>query len=340
MEYPPLMPEQRNKAVRDRYITLMSPLFFPDEPTKPDIIQLFASLLRINGMEDKGWDPYSESRAIIDDLCALMQVDLPEEKFTNKNLRAWRLRLLLYNHIVEMSAPYEVLTNLLRLRIGKGYSPTPYDDSLTKKELKQSKKNGIYLKKKIEIIKRLCDEDSLHVGDIFDEFFDAKFRNAIAHSDFTFVDDGFRCRNDNFMHSFQMSFEQVDDLIMKATAFIGSFFSLERKARLHWGKYAGKSMAYDPHLKGVMEVLVNGEGLMTGFKVHWPNGSDSIYRRTPEGIEMTNCMAATQHATLELCVGMYAQQQSEFSLLVESGEEPIYTPMENSTPTVWAPIHK
>ena len=59
MEEPELTPEQKNEAIRDRYIPMMAPVFFPDEPTKPDIIQLFASLLRVLGVEDKGWDPYT-----------------------------------------------------------------------------------------------------------------------------------------------------------------------------------------------------------------------------------------------------------------------------------------
>ncbi len=337
MEEPELTPEQKNDVIRDRYIPMMAPVFFPDEPTKPDIIQLFASLLRVVGMEDKGWDPYSESRAVLDDLYALMQFDLPEEIFKAKDLTTWRLGLLFYNHIVEMSAPYEVLTNLLRYKLGKGYSPNPYYDFLTKGQRKRFKKSGLFPKQKIDIIKQLSAEAGLQVGDIFDEFHNTEFRNAVAHSDFVFTNDGFRCRNGNFMGAFQLSFEQVDDLITKAKIFIGSFFELEREARRHWGGYAGESMAYDPVLKGVMEILIDGDGLMNGFKIHWPNGSDSIYRRTEDGIEMTNCMLAIQHATLELLVGMYARRPGDFSRLVEAGAEPVYTPMENGTATVWAP---
>ena len=95
-----LTPEDKNEVIRDRYVPIMAPAFFPDDPTKPDIIQLFASLLRVVGMEDKGWDPYSESRALLDDLYTLMQFDLPEEKFKEKDLTKWRPGLLFYNHIV------------------------------------------------------------------------------------------------------------------------------------------------------------------------------------------------------------------------------------------------
>jgi len=108
-----LTPEIVQEAIRSRYIALMAPLFLPDNPASPDIIQYFASLLRIVGMEDKGWDPYLESRAVLEDLNALMQLNLPEEKFSDKGLTCWRLGLIFYNHIVEMDATYEVLTKTL-----------------------------------------------------------------------------------------------------------------------------------------------------------------------------------------------------------------------------------
>ena len=52
---------------------------------------------------------------------------------------------------------------------------------------------------------------------------------------------------------------------------------------------------------------------------------------------MTNCSLALKHATLELFVGLYVQQPGDFSLLVEAGAKPVYTPMETVAATVWAP---
>ena len=49
--------DEKREAIRSRYVSLMTPLFFPDHPAGPDIVRYFASLLRIVGMEDKGWEP-------------------------------------------------------------------------------------------------------------------------------------------------------------------------------------------------------------------------------------------------------------------------------------------
>jgi hypothetical protein len=309
----------------------MAPLFFPDDPVGSDIVRYFASLLRIVGMEDKGWDPYAESRAVLDDLYALMQIDLPDDKFRDKNLTAWRLGLIFYSHVVEMDAPYEVLTNLLRFRLGKGYSPNPYYDFLTPNQRKRFKASGLFPKQKIEIIKRLSTEANLGTGDMFDNFYRSDLRNAINHADFIFTNDGFRCRSGNWMRAFEITFGELDDLITKAKVFIGTFFGLEREARRYWGTYAGKGIPYDPVYKGIMEILVDDEGLMNGFKVHWPNASESVYRRTKDGIDMTNCMLDLKDANIEMFVGMYARQPGTFSPLVEADAIPIYTRADGSS---------
>lgn len=320
------MPEDRNEAIRERYLGLMGPLFFPDDPIGPDIVRYFASLLRIIGMEDKGWDPHVESRAVLDTLYALMQCDLPEDKFPDRELTTWRLGLTFYSHIVEMDAPYEVLTNLLRFRLGKGYSPNPYFDFLSGKQKKRFRRSGLFPKQKIDIIKMLDEEAKLGIGGVFEDFYRSDLRNAISHSDFIFTDDGLRSRTG----AFTITFEELDDILTKAKVFIGTFFGLEREARRFWGTNAGKALPYDPVYKGLLEVLVDREGLMNGFKVHWPNGSDSIYRRTNDGIEMTNCSLDLKNANIGMFVGSYARRRSEFSPLVEFDALPVYTRAEGA----------
>lgn len=325
------------EEARGRYETLMAPLFFPEKPADPDIIQLFASLLRVSGMEDPGWDPYMESRAVLDDLNRLMQIDLPEDRFPDGDTTTWRLGLLFYMHIVEMSAPYEVLANLLRYRLGKGYSPNPYYDFLTKEERKRAAKTGLFPHKKIEIIGKLGDEAGLDLRSIFSDFYSSQFRNAVAHSDFIFTEDEFRSRPDGFGKAFKLGLADVDAMLTHAKAFIGAFFTLEREARRTWGANANKSFAYDVAYKGVMEVLADGAGLMNGFKVHWPNGTESTYCRSEDGIDMSNCMLDPDAKTISLMVGLYARNPDPSSPLVERDQGLNYTPLSSGDRTIWAP---
>ena len=109
-------------ATRERYVATLKPLFLPDAPFPDDVVNYFASLLRIVGAEDAGWGPYAESRSTLEDLNGLVKIKLPEDRFPDPNATGWRIGLLFYSHVVEMAAPYEVLTNLLSFRLGKGYS--------------------------------------------------------------------------------------------------------------------------------------------------------------------------------------------------------------------------
>ncbi len=321
---------------RDGYIDLLEPIFLPEDPISNDIIRYLAALLRVLGMEDKGWDPYAESRAILNDLNGFFKVDLPKKWFGEPDGTVWRLGLLQYTHIVEMDAPYEVILNLLRFRLGNGYSPNPYFDYLSAKEQKSFKNRGISTGRKIEIIKRLSEKAGLGIGKIFDDFYDNRLRNAISHSDYILAEDGFRCRGGfSGNKGFEKSLEALDHILLSARAFIAAFFTIKKTARKVWGGRAGRAIPYDSHYKGMMEILANNDGLMCGFKVHWPNGTDSTYRRTDDGIDMENCMLAIHHNTLELMVGMYASNPSEFSPLVEKGALPVYSNREGNT----APLH-
>ncbi|KAA3505501.1 hypothetical protein DXM21_25420 [Agrobacterium rosae] len=327
--------EAKNEAIRKRYEDILIPIFFSETPTSPDIKLLFSSVLRVTGMEDRGWDPHAESRAVIDDLYGIMQMQLPEDRFKDPQLVTWRVGLMFYSHIIEMSAPYEVLANLMRYRLGNGYHPNPFFEFLTKDEKKRVKKMGVTTKQKIRIVKELSDAAGFQLGTIIDEFYRADFRNAIAHSDFIFTDNGFRCRASIF-DAFSLTFEQVDDLITSAKLFIGVFFSVEREFRRMWGAQANRALGYDPVYKGMLEILSNDEGMMEGFKVHWPNGCDSWYRRTNDGIEMTNITLELAQNDLGLFVGNYPRRPDPFSPVVAFGEKPVYTPHANGTPIVWS----
>ena len=324
-------------AKRDSYIEILKPLFLPDDPVSHDIINYFASLLRVFGEEDRGWDPYAESRATLEDLNSFFELNLPEDLFPDRNATHWRIGLLLYSHIVEMDAPYEVLTNLLRFRLGKGYSSFAFLEFLTDKEKRSFRKRGIPTSRKIKIIQKLSAEAGLpEVGTIFDDFYDNHLRNAVGHSDYILADDDFRCRgSNNLMMAFRIPYEKLDDTLAATKAFIAAFFQVELLARQVWGREKHKAVPYDPHYKGLMEILVDARDLMCGFRVHWPNESESTYRRTENRVEMINCYLDSEGMRIGLLVGQYAQHPDEFSPLVEYDAEPVYTKLDggDSIPT-------
>ena len=275
---------------RDNYIQRLEPIFLPADPVSKDIVRYFASLLRVLGMEDRGSDPMLKSRGMLNDINGFFKIQLPPARFKEPGKTIWRLGLLLYSHIVEMDAPYEVLTNLLRFQLGKGYSPNPFFSLLDSNEQKNYKKRGISTGRKIELIKQLSSELGVDVGAIFDDFYDNRLRNAVAHSDYILTDEDFRCRGGlSGIKAFRIGYEILNDKILAARAFIAAFLQVELDARSVWGAQKGKAVPYDQQYKGLMEILVDDRDVMCGFKVHWPNNSELMYRRTDAGIDMVNC---------------------------------------------------
>jgi len=316
------------EEIRIKYINALKPLLFPEKFGENDIVQYFSSLLRVNGAEDTGWDPYLESKSILEDLNSLLNIELPREKFLDVNLTKWRLGLLLYTHIVEMDAIYEVIMNLLRFRLGKGYSANPYLIFLSTAQQKNYAKKGLYPTKKIELIKKLSKEANLEIGDIFDEFYNNRLRNSISHSDYILTESEFRSRDATiYMGAFRISLKKLNEIISKAKIFLSTFFSLEYEARKYWGTYKQQAIPYDPDYKGLIEILVDEHDIMCGFKVHWPNNSESIYRRTKDGCNMCNIMLV-ENFDISLFVDRYARNPGNFSPLVEQNEQPQYTKLE------------
>ena len=79
-------------------------------------------MVRVAGMKDTGWDSYTESIALLRHFTQLMNLELPADRFSHPRNTQVRLALIAYSHMIEMSVPYDLLANLLRLRLGMKYA--------------------------------------------------------------------------------------------------------------------------------------------------------------------------------------------------------------------------
>jgi hypothetical protein len=134
---------------------------------------------------------------------------------------------------------------------------------------------------------------------------------------------------------FSIELDELDKILTYAKAYIGSVFELDHAVRQMWGKEANKALPYDPFYKGLLQILADNNGLMCGFKVHWPNSATSLYRRSDEGIDMLNCYVSPDKGDIVLMVGSYARKRGQFSPLVEEAESPKYSKLENGDIPFW-----
>jgi hypothetical protein len=155
-----------------------------------DEFEFACTLLRLRGMEDAGWDPFVETQRLVEDLMAL--IDTPLVGHTKI-----RLGLLLYSHLTEVGAVYEVLANLSRVHAGERYSIDPFLDYCSRN--RKGEVQFLSTRTKVNALKEMLEgAGQVAVVEVLDWFFNPSVRNAFAHADYTLHQDKFRCRSESF----------------------------------------------------------------------------------------------------------------------------------------------
>ena len=102
---------------KDIYTKLLDPLFKTAQDK--DEFEFCCTIMRIRGLESPGWDPLTESFALIDQFLSLVKAPI------DSTLRL-RILLFIYCHITEIDDVYNVLANLGRVCLGERYSFNPF----------------------------------------------------------------------------------------------------------------------------------------------------------------------------------------------------------------------
>jgi hypothetical protein len=317
------------------YADILNDLFDPTPHMRVDrFFELACTLVRAGGMHGPGWDPWLESRAVIDDLQNLSNLELPPEKFPDVERTQARLALLSYCHITEMDLPYVLIANLLRLRLGAKYCMSPFAD-LAKPI---GKKTGMLQKfkppsplQKIKRIKEMGDAAGMpKIGEALTEIYDSVVRNAVYHSDYILHDrkmhlnkDFRKSKTENGIYTPVVEFKELAELISEAFAFYGALSALYERCLRSFTDFKDRFLPYDHHYKGLLELVFGAEDKLTGFRVYWPNSHLSVFVRTDEGCDGRN-LEFDPNGSINFFVGLYASRRGSFSPLVEHDAKPLY----------------
>ncbi|MDZ4659249.1 MAG: hypothetical protein SH868_16880, partial [Bythopirellula sp.] len=313
----------------EEYCHILAPLF----DGHGDPFDYVLALLRAAGQENAGWDTLEESFRMLDDLHYLSTAHLPQELFPEPKTTRLRLELLQYCHLVEMAAPYDIIANLCRVRLGQ---PVSYSLFIRPKNKGATNKLGNQRQfmsptDKINIIKSLSRSAELPaIGDAFDEFYRSGIRNAIDHSDYVIHDGEFRMRNqtiksdeDSNVRTSVIKLARLQEFVSRTRAFYLAFIRVEKGARLTVGQRRGNAFPYDHHYKGILEAVADKEDFLCGAVVHWPNETESYYMRTANGSKPMNVLPL--NGELTTFVGEKYSPHDPFSPLVKLGDLPRYT---------------
>ncbi|MDP3027921.1 MAG: hypothetical protein Q8O04_00180 [Deltaproteobacteria bacterium] len=237
------------------------------------------SLLRVGGMSDASWDPFEESRTAFEDYNWLSQKAGSERN----EIAALRVALLMYCQAIEMTAPHEILLNLMRCISGQSYIVGPFDHLKRRKKLFYE-----YIppsaKRKFEEIKKLASSvDENKLTEIIDSFFDDRVRNAFSHSDYIITDEYFRWTEGGLAQ--QIDLDKLVEKINLCLQFFGCFMTRHKD----WLKAFGNLKRFHkwPQYE-VLEILTTDEEGVYGFNVHFSNGNKATYTRQKSGIRAIN----------------------------------------------------
>jgi hypothetical protein len=263
---------------RDDCAEYLNKLFF--RSFKKNSFDTLCALLRVTGLQDTGWDPFEESIEAFEDYNWLLEKATSERTEKSK----WRVGLLMYCQLIEMTAPHELLGNFFRILSGEKYHLNPFEHLVRKKkkQLFSSIPPSANFKFR-ELNKRAKDVNEMRLFEYINTFFNTNVRNAFFHSDYIITEENFRWTESGIAQ--QIGLEHLNIIISNCFAFYGAFFwcykywlkELSRTPKFHkWPQYE------------VLEILSTADKGVYGFSVHFSNGNKATYSRTSEGTECTN----------------------------------------------------
>ncbi len=322
------------------YADILNPLFWHDDFYRIDrLFEWACTVVRASGLKDTGWDSYTESLALLNDLTQLQQIELPVDKFPLPDHTRARLALISYSHVIEMSFPYEILANLLRLRVNLKYSMDPLShlDRPIEKKI-----NGVKVvqkvipaspDKKIKEIEDMSAKAGLPgIGVALRNIYNATIRNAVYHSDYAIHANSMRLLSGNFFSKKEgvytplISFDELAEITNEAFAFHSALFALWKRARNSFTDFRDKFLPYDHHYKGILQFTFDGDTL-TGFRTYWPNGTIGICGRGMDGESYAQNIRFDPDGSINFMIGTLASKPGSFSPCVEDGDQPLYAPV-------------
>ena len=269
--------EETCNSKQEDIINYLDSIFFKAFNKVP--FDVLCTVLRVSGMQDAGWDPFEESTQTLDDLNWL---SLKAKERSQKAI--WRIALLQYCQLVEMSAAHDILANLLRVINDEPFIKQPFFDKI------RDKKNSSWYTippsattkfKRIREYAERAKEQQL--VDLVNGFFDDEIRNAFSHSDYIITEDQFRITESGVGKVLQLT--QLSDKINLAFDFYRALIVCHRR----WQRLFASIPKYHqlPYYE-VLEILSSESKELLGFNVHFSNGSKATYTRSLKGVETIN----------------------------------------------------
>lgn len=161
-----------NSTYRDalpRFLNSFGPAF--EQAKQCCEFEFVFSLLRVRGLQDAGWDPYTTTLSAVPTLIQLASHAESYEAF--RHIQLW-----IYGHVVEAAEPYEMLANLIGVAGGGRFMSQRFHPNRSGRPQSPGEK-----------IRKIEEEGTklgfATIAKPLKERWDRNLRNAIFHSDYS-----------------------------------------------------------------------------------------------------------------------------------------------------------
>ncbi|WP_046213552.1 hypothetical protein [Paenibacillus wulumuqiensis] len=280
----------KQELYREEYKEYLMDLFSKAWNRKP--VDFIYSLLRVTGIHQGHWDPYTELLEGFEDYNNILNYS-----DTLKGKTPFRVGLLMYCQAIEITAIHELLANLLRCASGQEFVIKPFS------QLHIGKKNNPFsyvppsANKKIKELKKIANSiNDTKFSSIIDSFYNDQIRNSFVHSDYCITSEEYRWTEGGPASS--VSLDYINDLITRTFAFYEALLNVWKSWLLWFNKHPKyfKLPQYE-----VFELLTNENGLY-GFEVHFSNGEKAHFSREANKIDAVN-LSPNEDGTINFFVG-------------------------------------
>jgi hypothetical protein len=228
-----------------------------------DECEFACTLLRFRGLEDAGWDPFVETHRVVGDLTALIAAPL-------QGHTQIRLGLLLYSHLTEVGAVYDMLANLANVIAAERYSIDPFIPYYPRN--RKGDAQFLSTPRKVGVLKEMLAEvNRTDIADLLDWYFNPAVRNSFAHADYTLHEDKFRSRSDHFevdgVLTTELPLHTLVELVNRSLAFFEAFvteYELQRHTYTANKRITGRLGGGDERLP--VELLTDPEHGLYGLR--------------------------------------------------------------------------
>lgn len=262
---------------REQYAEYLSELFKRASEASP--FDFLCSLLRVSGLQDADWDPFEELKEAFKDYN--WHLNATDEALSEKS--SWRIGLLMYCQAIEMTAPQELLANLIRCLKKDQYHLRPFGHLGRTNKKKMFSWVPPSSKAKFNALKKWASEENENkLIEYIDSFFNDNIRNSFSHSDYIITEDHYRWTESGLAQ--QIKLDNLNVLVTNCFNFYGALLWLHTQ----WLKDLASAPRFHKWPNFEVLELLSSDSCLYGFHVHFSNGSKATYSRTEEGTECCN----------------------------------------------------